>query len=64
MSHSDRTVGRARCEGRVRFEAKTVEELCGGGAIVLQVPCLVKGGVMACFCDAAVEIEVPNVLVC
>ena len=64
MSHSDRTVGRACCECRVRFEAKCVKELCGGGAIVLQVPCLVKSGVMACFRDAAVEIEVPNVLVC
>ena len=34
-----------------------------GGVIVLQVPGLVKSGMMACFRDAAVEIGVPNVLV-
>ncbi len=63
VSHIDGTVRWASGEAGIIFESKLIEELSRWWPDILEVPCLVEGGMVADFCVAAGEVKVVNVLV-
>ncbi len=63
MSHVDGTVRWASGEARIIFESKLIEELSRWWPDILEIPCLIKGGMVAGRCVAAGEVKVANVLV-
>ena len=64
MSHRKGTVRWASGEAGIVFESKLIQELSRWRPGILEVPCLIEGGMLAHFCVAAVEVKVANVLVC
>ncbi len=63
VSHVDGTIRWASGEAGIVFESKLIEELSRWWPDILEVPCLVKGGMVAGFCVAAGVVKVANVLV-
>ncbi len=63
VSHVDGTIRWANGEAGIVFKSKLIEELSRWWPDILEVPCLIKGGMVASFCVAAGEVKVENVLV-
>ncbi len=64
MSHRKGTVRWASGEAGIGFKSKLIQELSHWRPGILEVPCLIEGGMVAPFRVAAVEVKVANVLVC
>ncbi len=64
MSYCKGIIGWASDEAGDVFESKLIQELGCWWPGILEVPCLVEGGMVAGFCVATVEVKVANVLVC
>ncbi len=63
VSHVKGTIRWASDEAGIIFDPKLIQELSCWRPGILEVPCLVEGGMVAGFCVAAGEVKVANVLV-
>jgi hypothetical protein len=63
VNHVKGTVRWASGEAEIVFKSKLIQELSRWRPGILEVPCLVKGGMVAGFCVATGEVKVANVLV-
>ncbi len=63
VSHVEGIVRWASGEAGIVFESKLIQELSCWRPGILEVPCLVEGGMVAGFCVAAGEVKIANVLV-
>jgi hypothetical protein len=64
VSYRKGIIGWASGEAGVIFESKLIKELGHWWPGILEVPCLVEGGMVAGFCVATVKVKVAIVLVC